>query len=505
MADSDQQPVARPVKDEIASTRKDIDIFAGYLTRLENPDPVLRSEAYGKGLRLYDEVERDPHAGAVLQTRYLSVIGKEWEVLPADESRKAKKAAELVEEALSSMNFTQACAELLQAVLYGFKSAEVMWQARGGLWMPKKIMGKHPRRFVFTPERELRLLTPQSMIDGEELPPRKFITFTWGDSDNPYGKGLGQKLWWPVWFKKHGVKFWLVFLEKFGMPTVVGKYPPGTDTKLQQDLMDALDAIQTETGMKIPENMTVELLEAARTGQASYQGLCDYMDRQISKAVLGQTLTTEVKDEGSYAASQTHDEVRQDIIKADADLLCECLNASLVRWIVDVNLGPQNDYPQLWIRVEEEQDLKPQAERDKILVREIGVPVARRYFYETYGLPEPEDGDELVTPPAAAAPVPPAEEAPAQFAERSEMTAEQQSIEALADDAIAQALPDFAANEEKIRMAIEGAADFEEAVSRLQAIAPNMASDNLVAALERSLLAAELYGRRTVREEGGDA
>ena len=63
------------ITDEIASASKDFDIFSGWLNRLENPDPTLRTEAAGKGLKLYDEVDRDPHAGAVLQTRYLSVIG----------------------------------------------------------------------------------------------------------------------------------------------------------------------------------------------------------------------------------------------------------------------------------------------------------------------------------------------------------------------------------------------------------------------------------------------
>jgi len=37
--------------DEVATIRKDIDTFSGWLLRLENPDPVLRSEAAGKGLK----------------------------------------------------------------------------------------------------------------------------------------------------------------------------------------------------------------------------------------------------------------------------------------------------------------------------------------------------------------------------------------------------------------------------------------------------------------------
>jgi len=84
MAEEDQKSTGKPIEDEIATASKDLDIFGGWLNRLENPDPTLRTESQGKGLKLYDEVDRDPHAGAVLQSRYLAVIGKDWEVLPGE-------------------------------------------------------------------------------------------------------------------------------------------------------------------------------------------------------------------------------------------------------------------------------------------------------------------------------------------------------------------------------------------------------------------------------------
>ena len=392
------------VTQEIATARKDIDIFIGWATRLENPDPVLLSKGAGKGLKLYDEVMRDAHAASVLQTRILAVTGREWEIIPPDAAGagssktrpgKMDDICAFLKQTLLDVNFDQARQEMLKAIVYGFYPAEVIWKTTGSAWMIDKIIAKHPRRFVFTPERELRLLTPGNMIDGEIVPERKFICFTWGSSDNPYGSGLGQILWWPVWFKKHGIKFWMVFLEKFGMPTVAGKYPPGTDNATQTKLLDVIESLQTETGVIVPDTMQLELMEASRTGQASYQGLCDYMDRAISKTVLSQTLTTEVKGEGSFAASKTHDEVRMEIVKSDADCLCETLNKTLIQWLVVLNFGPQAEYPKIWIRTEEESDLKPLAERDKLLF-DMGVEFPRSYFYETYGIPEPEAGEETV-------------------------------------------------------------------------------------------------------------
>jgi len=395
MAEDKDIAKPQPIRNEIATTRKDIDIFDGYLNRLENPDPVLLSEANGRGLKLYDEIDRDSHAGAVLQTRYLGVAGLEFEMIPASGKKADKKVAEFIYTRLAESNFTQAIQELMQSALYGFYAAEIMWRDQPEGIGIRKFICKHPRRFSFDFERNLRLITLENMIEGEELPDRKFICHTFGDSDNPHGKGLGQRLWWPVWFKKNGIKFWMTFLDKFGSPTAVGKYPPNTAEKDQDKLLDAIELIHQETGITIPENMAVELLEAARAGNASYEKMCDYMDRQMSKVVLGQNLTTDVS-EGSYAASQTHNSVREDIVKADSDAIAETLNETVVRWLADFNFPAVKIYPKLRFRTDSGPDLKLQAERDEIVTNKIGVPVATQYFYDTYDLPEPKEGEKSV-------------------------------------------------------------------------------------------------------------
>jgi hypothetical protein len=250
----------RPEKQEIATTRKDFDLFAGFIsnTRLYNPDPVLNSESNGKGLRMYDEVGRDPHAGSVLQTRALSIVGKDWSIIPGQSgiqdnqpisTSEDENIAAQVEQTLRATNFDEARMELLKGVLYGYYCSEIMWSfdEDEGAIVIDKFIGKHARRFCFTPDRELRLLTINNMYEGEQLPGKKFICFTFGDTDNPYGQGLGQSIWWPVWFKKNGIKFWLTFLDKFGMPTGVGKYPAGTGDDDQSKLLAAINLIHSET------------------------------------------------------------------------------------------------------------------------------------------------------------------------------------------------------------------------------------------------------------------
>jgi len=481
-----------PMSVEIATLQKDPDYFYGYLNVLDNPDTTLQNQSTGEGLRLYDDVKRDWHAGAVLQIRYLAVVGCEREFLPADDTPEAAEIAKFVETALNRINLDQAMQELLQGILYGFYALEVMWESKDGKWLPKKLRAKHPNRFVFDLDRNPRLVTWNSLLEGEELPERKFVIFSYGSSDNPYGEGLGQRLWWPVWFKKNGIKFWLIFLEKFGMPTPVGKYPPGTSKEAQQALLDAIDAIHTETGVKIPNTMAIELLEAARQGTVSHRDLCDYMDAGMSKTILSSTLTTEVgQTGGAYAASQTHDEVRGDILKADADVLCECLNESIIKWIVDFNFVTDK-YPKMWLRTEEEGDLKPLAERDKILTRDIGVTVPKRYFHDTYNLPEPEKDEEtiggIVSEPSPA---------PPSFAEDEGGT---QEIEA---DAARKGQPSIEKMLAPVMAAIKNATSLEEIGEKLYRLYPDMDSKEFQDLLAKAIFASAALGAAEEQDESG--
>lgn len=134
-----EKEASMPTTDKIATAKKDIDIFAGYLKLLENPDPTLRTESAGKGIKLYDKVDRDPHAGSVLQTRYLAVVGREWEIIPAKSAvqkgrpaatTQEQKIADFVKEVFLNCNFDQARQEQFQSILYGYYPLEVMWRLK---------------------------------------------------------------------------------------------------------------------------------------------------------------------------------------------------------------------------------------------------------------------------------------------------------------------------------------------------------------------------------------
>lgn len=331
----------------IATAENDITIpyFSG---AMQNSDDTLIQQGQGKGLALYDEIERDPQAYDKLQKRKKHLVARAWEVKPGGVRPIDKKAAELVQELLAALPFDRICEDLLDATLKGFAVCEVQWARDGTRIIPARIVAHDQRRFVFDQNWQPRLLTWAAMREGMALPERKFLVHRFGvKGNNPYGLGLGTRLFWPVLFKREGITFWLHFLEKFAGPTIVGKTPYGMLTEEQSRLLNTLQRAKTASAITVPIGTDVSFLEATRGGSVSYEAFCAYWDRQISICVTGETLTSQVGDSGSRALGDVHEEMLSLLVDSDADLLSDTLREQLVQWIVDYNL-PGAAVPHVW-------------------------------------------------------------------------------------------------------------------------------------------------------------
>jgi phage gp29-like protein len=338
-ADRTRRNLATEARTLIASVANDITIpwFSGVL---QHADDTLIQQGGGKGLAIYDEIRRDTHAHAMLEKRRKAVTARDWAVAPGGARPADQAAADLVDACLSALPFDRLCDDLLDATLKGFAIAEIVWDREGDRIRPVAVAAHDQRRFVFDRDWRPRLLTPAAPREGIELPGRKFIVHRVGvRGNNPYGLGLGTRLFWPVLFKREGVAFWLHFLEKFAGPTVIGKTPYGMLTGEQSKLLQALMAIRTSSAVTVPIGTDVQFLEASRSGTVSYEAFVAYWDRQISICVTGETLTTQVDQAGgSRALGEVHQEQLDVLADSDGDGLADTLQGSLARWIVDYNL-----------------------------------------------------------------------------------------------------------------------------------------------------------------------
>lgn len=332
----------------IANARNDITI-PFYSGVLQHADETLIQQGNGKGLAIYDEIERDTHAYAMLQKRKKTLTARAWEVQPGGDRPIDKDAALLVEAVFKALPFDRMCEDLLDATLKGYAVSETVWTREGDYILPRTVLAHDQRRFVFDQAWKPRLLTWTDAREGIPLPDRKFLIHRYGvKGNNPYGLGLGTRLFWAVLFKREGVTFWAHFLEKFAGPTVVGKTPIGSMPDEQNRLLNSLSQVRTSSAVIVPIGTDLEFLEAARSGSVSYEQWLAYWDRQISICVTGETLTTQVGESGgNRALGEVHQEMLEMLVDSDADLLSETLRDQLVQWIVDYNL-PGGALPTIW-------------------------------------------------------------------------------------------------------------------------------------------------------------
>ena len=380
--DSSRIDDKKAIRGEIAIRSRSAD-WQGFDHFLPDPDPVLRKT--GHDLSVYRELTADAHVWSCIQSRKSGTLSCEWEIRQGPESGSCgRRAFNIIKEMMERLDVNQIVSDMLDAPLWGVSPIEVIWKP-GPLWLPEELVGRPPEWFVFDDQNRLRFLSKDNQIHGELVPDRKFLLARHhADYFNPYGQRVMSRCFWPVVFKRGGFKFWAVFTEKFGMPWPIGRVPKGTNENERNEIYNALNRMVQDAVCVINDDQSVELLESAgKSSSASiYEALISAANREISKAVLGQTLTTELDQGGSYAATREHMEVRRDLVDQDKRMVSGQFNL-LFRWVVELNFP--GAAPPEFVLYQAEDMRKDLAERDKILVNQ-GVRFSRSYYQRNYNL-----------------------------------------------------------------------------------------------------------------------
>lgn len=404
------EEIARPTLTGIRSVWAQTPI-AGQLTPARLAQILLDADnnAPRDQLTLAEEMEeREPHFASVLGTRKRAISGLPIAVEAASDDAAAVKQADAVRELTRAPEFGEMLDDSLDALGKGYSAVEILWDRSGREWRPEGYAWRDPRFFLFDREtmRELRLLDNEH-IEGIALPAYKFIVHKPKlKSGLPIRGGLARLAAASYLCKAFTLTDWMAFAEVFGMPLRLGRYGPNPSADDINTLITAVANIGTDAAAILPDSMKIEFQEAANSkgGETLFMGLADWLDRQTSKAVLGQTMTTDAQSAGlGSSQADVQNEVRQDILKSDARQLANTLNRDLIRPYIDLNFGPQDAYPRLELQVAEPEDLKLLAEALEKLVP-LGLRVGASTIRDKFGLPDPDDDEELLAPAAAAAP-----------------------------------------------------------------------------------------------------
>lgn len=463
----------------VATRERNFD-YLSLMHYLPNPDPVLKKA--GKDIDVYDELKVDTQVSSCIGQFIDGVQSLEWQI---DRGKSKSRNAKLIAGIFDQINSTdetgginRIIAEILEARLYGFQPLEVMWTKRGDLVVPVDIVAKPHSWFRFDSENRLMYVS-KNQLNGEIVPDYKFLVPTYrGTYANPYGTGVLSMCFWPVTFKKGGIKFFMTFVEKYGMPFIVGEHEYTKESDIQK-FVGQLDSMVQDGVIAIDgkrQKITVE-----QTGQSMssdiYERLVNMMERQISLAILNHADAT-AQTPGKLGNDDSTASVRASVINASKTLVSQTMNV-LIRWIFEVN-GIQGDVPSFQFYEENDVDLDV-AQRDEVLTR-LGVKFKKSYLMKTYGLDE--DDFDIEEKPAV------------EFSEDLKVKDEIAASTTKAKD-----LHDLGAEFlEPLLAKIDAATSYEDILSELAVSLPDFQIDDIAAALTRNMAAAHTLGRHHAQD-----
>lgn len=459
--------------------------FVTGLDYLPNPDTILKNN--GGNIKVYREMI-DAHLDAVKNKRFASITSRAWTI---DGSKGDQKKAKFVEEYLWNIDLRNVISQMLEAIGFGYAVHEIVWNTvqtdLGTLILPIAIKDRKQEWFKFDSDSKLLLQTNDG--SRREMPERKFlVTRNRPTTANPYGNAVYSRCFWPLAFKKGGLKFWMLFVEKYGMPKAIGKVPPTATEKEQQDFLKMLVGLVRDAVAVIPQTGSVELLEAGAANANPHKAIVDWADQAMSKAWLGETLTTEQTSSGGTQAMATvHNDVRADLALDDAAMIESSIN-QLIRWIYEINWPNEKEIP--WMNIILPEDLQEARLNRDIKLTQLGVKFNAQYITDVYGIDEKYFEMTEVQPQGG------------MFAEHDDdchCFAEgsvKNKIEKMIQDLSAEDLQEQI--EELARPIIdlaEHCGNYEQFEEELYKILPNLSSKKMDDAVTKCLLLSEMQGR----------
>ena len=493
--------------------------LASILDQAEQGDLLAQFDLYE------DMEEKDGHIAAELGKRRRALL-VDWSVVPPDNPTPAEKRnAELLAELVGEIaDFEDVLFDVTDAIGKGFSCCELEWHKPGKYWVPKTITHRPQSWFTvhrgYRQQLRLRSNTTVDGIVGEPLQTFGWITHVHKAKSGYLERtAMFRQLVWPYLFKNYSVGDLAEFLEIYGIPVRIGKYPSGASEKEKMTLLRALVGIGHNAAGIIPAGMELDFLDAATGDPKAFELMLNWCERTQSKVILGGTLTSGADGKSSTnALGNVHNEVRKDLRDSDIRQVGSTITRDLLYPLALLNgLAPDGmrRCSVFQLDVGETEDMAAYAEALPKLV-DIGVQIPVQWAQEKLGIPQPEDGEPVLqaTSPAmwrqgmaattGRVPFPghlwgvaaAAGQLPAGQLPPSPQTAMQPQL-------AANIKAPAAAWVDKIRELVSQATSLEQIRDGIAALDPNMSLDDYAAAMAEALAAAHLAGRYEVLQEAG--
>ena len=345
--------------------------------------------------------QKDAHLQGILETRETAVQRLPWILeLPKKPTKLEKKAAQFVEDCIRP-GLGGVIAQSSSAPLFGYGVTEAVMRKSSGYIVPDYYAPVLHRRFIM---RGSTLLWQdrqgQSAVDiRADYPGQFIISRPRVNGDSACREGLMRPLVWAALFRNWTLTDWLRLGEIAWRPWRTGSYK-ASEFRGQEDvdgLVSILDGMATSGVAVVPDTVTLDVQwpQGAANGKGPHSEMYVTMSKEMSKAVLGQTETTEASTSSGYAQSKTQNEVRKDKVESDATFIGADITRDHVAYLVLWNFGPNVRPPKLKAVTEDTVDIEAFGKGVGSLSK-AGLRMPAKWARDKAGIPDPVDGEETI-------------------------------------------------------------------------------------------------------------
>jgi len=353
--------------------RKDVGKLKAAIQRAESiqlPNRVALYDLY------HDAITIDGHLSGIIRKRLDSVLNKSIKFVDKD-----KRKVDAFDTLIWSNKFNRLVEIILESKFWGISGVEFI---QGEKFDFEEIQRKHIRP-------EMGIITKSQYANtGIEIDSLPFV-WTIGDK-----RDLGLLLQCSMYaiYKRAGFGDFAQYVEIFGQPVRIIYYN-AYDNKTKEELRKLLSESGGSLTMMVPEQAKFQMLDGkASNGTGELQTrLINACNEEMSIAILGNTETTTASSSSGYAQSKTQAEQQLEITKSDLTFIQNVLNEE---WFLKIlkSYGYPVESGKFEFEIEIDLDtLKKRLEIDEKV--SMKVPYSDDYWYETYGVPKPDNYEEL--------------------------------------------------------------------------------------------------------------
>jgi phage gp29-like protein len=341
---------------------------------------------------MYEEmICGDGHLGAAADTRINTAGSATIAIEPDPRVPATAGTAEYVNETVSDIiGINELTDSIIMGILTGFNATEIQWY------------GSIPIALIPTRSVDWRWqhdgLWSETTQGYRKAPADKYVISSPNPGRHIAFRGVMRRVAGLWSLKRLALVSWGSFVELFGLPRTIVHVPDSwsNNTAKLEAILNGLRLMGSEGYGVLSDEVKTQLQGSQGTGGTdAHQRFMVWLDAQMSKGIMNQTLTLDTAEAtGTLATAGVHDKIRLMVARKDLEYVSWVIRRDLVRPIVKYGIGPEAPLPLVTATLrdpaEELADLQVADKRLELAerARELGLPVDDVHVREVTGIPE---------------------------------------------------------------------------------------------------------------------